>query len=127
MINLMLSSDPIKTFVSYSHKDKSLWQELNTHLQILVRQRKIAPWSDREIEAGAEWETRIREELELAQIILLLISADFLASEYCFTNEMMRAIERHDQGTARVIPILLRSCVWDGSPFSKLQALPAND
>jgi WD40 repeat protein len=121
------SSNPVKTFVSYSRKDKELWQSLNAHLQILVRQEKLEPWSDREIEAGTEWEPLLRENLESAQIILLLISSDFIASKYCYEKEMMRAIERHDQGTAKVIPILLRSCVWEGSPFSKIQSLPENN
>jgi hypothetical protein len=118
------SPAPIDVFVSYSHKDNDLRSKLVTHLSSLKRQRKIADWFDREIEAGAEWEAQLKDKLESSPVILLLISADFLASDYCYDIEMKRAIERHKLGMALVIPIILRPCDLDGSPFMELQALP---
>ena len=114
----------IEVFFSYSHKDEELRNELKKHLSILKRQGVITGWHDRRIGAGKEWEGEIDAHLNTAYIILLLISSDFLASDYCYDVEMKRAMERHEAGEARVIPIILRSCDWRGAPFGKLQALP---
>ena len=94
------------------------------HLANLKRQRKIQAWHDRAIEAGTEWDAEIKQQLETAQVILLLISPRFIASDYCYDLEMRRAVQRHDQDTARVIPIILKPCDWEGTPFNKLQVLP---
>lgn len=118
------SITPIEIFISYSHRDDELKDTLITHFSNLKRQKKIAAWQDRAIEGGQEWEAQIKQQLESAQIILLLISPDFMASDYCYDIEMERAIKRHDAGAARVIPVILRPCDWKDSPFSKLQALP---
>ncbi len=115
---------PITAFISYSHKDDELREELVMYLANLKRQKKLAAWHDRAIEAGDEWEAQIKGNLESAQIILLLVTPAFMASDYCYDIEMQRAVERHDAGTARVIPIILRPCDWRDSPFTKLQALP---
>ena len=114
----------LQVFISYSHKDEELREELDIHLSNLKRQGKIQAWHDRAIEAGAEWDVEIKHQLEAAEIILLLITPRFIASDYCYDLEMQRAIQRHDDGTARVIPIIVKSCDWQGSPFSKLQVLP---
>ena len=119
-------ADPIEVFFSYSHKDKSLRDKLATHLKILERQGVISGWHDRQITAGSEWAGEIDEHLNSAQVILLLISADFVASDYCYDIEMKRAMERHDSGEARVIPVILRPCSWEDAPFGKLQGLPTN-
>ncbi len=115
---------PIEVFISYSHKDEELREELDVHLSSLKRKGKIQAWHDRAIEAGAEWEAKILEKLETAQIILLLISPWFMASEYCYDEQMKRAMERHDSGNARVIPIILKPIDWQDTPFRKLQVLP---
>ena len=115
---------PIEVFYSYSHKDEELRERLETHLKLLQRQGVIKGWHDRLISAGTEWAGQIDHYLESSQIILLLISADFLASDYCYDKEMKRALERHEAGEARVIPIILRPVDWKGAPFSHLQALP---
>ena len=115
---------PCKVFISYSHRDEVLREELDVHLANLKRQEKIQAWHDRAIEAGTEWDADIRHHLETASIILLLISPRFMASDYCYDLEMQRAMERHQVGTARVIPIILKPVDWQGSPFSKLQVLP---
>jgi TIR domain len=115
---------PIEVFISYSHKDEALREELGTHLSLLMRDRVIDEWHDRRIVAGREWGGAIDEHLNSAAVILLLVSADFLASDYCYDIEMKRALERHDAGDACVIPVILRSVDWRGAPFAKLQALP---
>lgn len=119
-------TQPVEVFYSYSHKDEEFRDELEKHLVMLKREGFISGWHDRKIEAGIEWRDQINEHLESAGIILLLISSDFLASDYCYDIEMKRAMQRHDNGEARVIPIILRTCDWRSGPFAKLQALPKN-
>ncbi|MDJ0728985.1 MAG: toll/interleukin-1 receptor domain-containing protein [Crocosphaera sp.] len=116
----------IEVFFSYSHKDETLRDKLANHLKLLERQGVISAWYDRDITAGTEWEGQIDEHLESAKVILLLISADFLASNYCYDIELKRAMKRHELGEARVIPIILRDVDWKGATFGKLQALPKN-
>lgn len=115
---------PLKLFYSYSHKDEAMRRRLEAHLSVLRRLGAIAAWHDRQIGGGAEWKREISEHMESADLILLLISSDFLASDYCWDIEMKRAIERHDQGDAVVIPIMLHPVDWEGAPFAKLQTLP---
>ena len=115
---------PIRLFYSYSHKDEALRDELEEALALLKRQGLISSWHDRKIGAGEEWKGAIDQNLEEAQVILLLVSSSFLASDYCWDVETKRAIERHDRGEAKVIPVILRPCDWHGAPFGKLQALP---
>src|SRR5512145_104173 len=122
----MPKPEPLRVFVSYSQKDDTLRGELETHLKLLVRQGIISPWTDRDIVPGEEWRSRIEEQLETADLILLLVSANFLASDFIRNEELKRAIQRPDAGEARVIPILLRPCDWRGTPFAKLQGLPKN-
>ena len=117
-------TNSIEVFFSYSHKDEVLRDELVKHLSILRRQGMITAWHDRKITAGHEWAGAIDEHLNTAQVILLLISADFLASDYCYDLELRRVMARHDAGEALVIPIILRPVDWKGAPFGKLQALP---
>src|SRR2546428_6575835 len=102
------SRAPVSVVYSYAHADETLRQKLETHLSLLRRQGLISEWHDRKILPGAEWAGEIDEHLERASIILLLISADFLASDYCYDREMTRALERHQHGAVRVIPIILR-------------------
>jgi hypothetical protein len=115
---------PITVFFSYAHKDEALRDELAKHLTLLARQGVIKTWYDRNITAGSEWAEQIQQNMEAAQIHLLLVSADFLASDYCYNAEMKRALERHAAGEAQVIPIILRDVDWQGAPFSQLAALP---
>ena len=116
--------EPLRVFISYSHKDKRLRLELETHLKLLQRQGVIAVWTDRKITAGDEWKGKIDDSLESADIILLLVSADFLASDYCYDVEMKQALKLHEARRARVIPIILRDVDWQSAPFGKLRALP---
>lgn len=126
MDNGQVSSRDIEVFISYSHKDEALKNELANHLSNFKRQGLISTWYDRKIGAGEEWKGQIDSHLDSAQVILLLISSDFLASDYCYDIEMKRALERHETEQARVIPIILRPVDWQDAPFGKLQALPTN-
>ncbi|GHO96307.1 hypothetical protein KSF_063550 [Reticulibacter mediterranei] len=124
-----MASEPkkaLEVFFSYSHKDQDLRDQLETHLSLLKYQGFISSWHDRKIIAGTGWAEEIDIHLNSVQVILLLISANFLASPYCYGVEVKRAMERHDAGEARVIPIILRPCDWHNAPFGKLQALPTD-
>lgn len=116
--------DTLEIFYSYAHKDEKLRDELETALVMMRRQQLITNWYDRDIDEGREFAGEISEHLESANIVLLLVSNDFLKSDYCYEKEMMRAMERHEAGTAVVIPIILRPCQWHEAPFGKLKALP---
>jgi len=115
---------PIEVFYSYAHEDESLRDELEKQLALLKRQGIIAGWSDRAIGAGREWAGEINKHLKSAGIILLLVSADFLNSDYIFDVELKRAMVRHEAGEAVVVPVILRPCDWETAVFGKLQALP---
>lgn len=119
-------SQALRLFFSYSHKDDLLREQLETHLKLLQRQGLIQPWHDRRILPGDDWVGEIDDNLNRADIILLLVSSDFIASDYCYDIEMKRAMERHEAGEARVIPIILRPVDWRGTPFNKLSWLPQN-
>lgn len=111
-------------FFSYSHADEALRDQLEKQLSILRRQGVIETWHDRRIGAGEEIDRAISENLMSADIILLLISPDFINSDYCYDCEMTVAMERHERGEAIVIPVILRACQWHGAPFGKLNATP---
>lgn len=116
--------NPVDIFISYSHRDEAFRDDLVAHLASLRRSGLIRDWHDRCIQAGDSWKGAIDENLEKAQIVLLLVSAQFLASNYCFDVEMKRALERRTQGQTRVIPIIVRPCDWNTTPIGALQALP---
>jgi len=120
------SKQEIKLFYCYAHEDKPIRDELEKHLSWLRRRYQLINWHDREIMPGEEWEQAIDMHLNTANLILLLISSDFMNSDYCYGKEMRRALERHRAGTCRVIPILLRPTYWEDAPFSSLQLLPTD-
>lgn len=111
-------------FFSYSHEDEELRNRLEKHLALLKRQGLVEAWHDRRILAGSDLDEAISGNLESADIILLLVSADFLASDYCYSREMQRAMERHAAREAVVIPVILKPCDWHSAPFGKLLATP---
>jgi tetratricopeptide (TPR) repeat protein len=117
---------PVEVFCSYAHEDEAWLHELEIHLSLLKRQGLISLWHDRLISPGTDWAQAIDSRLEMASVILLLVSADFFASEYCFGIEMQRALERQEVGEARVIPILVRPVDWATAPIAHLQALPTD-
>lgn len=116
----------IKIFFCYAREDETFLNKLKTQLRPLQRQGLFDLWHDRDISAGTAWELAIKEQLNTAQIILLLVSPDFMASDYCYSVEMQRALERREKGEAEVIPIILRRVHWQGEPLGKLQALPTD-
>jgi hypothetical protein len=113
-----------RVFYSYSHKDAALRDALATHLAPLRQQNRIEEWYDRDIKPGTDWHEEISSRLDSADLILLLVSADFLASDYCFGVEIDRAMDRLKGGEVEVVPILLRPCLWQDSRFSQLQIVP---
>lgn len=115
---------PLRVFLSYSHKDEELCERFVVHLSQLKRDGLIEPWHDRRITAGAEWAGAIDDQLNAAHIIVLLVSPDFLASDYCNDVEMTRALERHQRGEALVVPVIIKPCDWQTSRFANFQALP---
>lgn len=111
-------------FFSYSHKDEELRNELEVHLAMLKREGLINSWHDRRIGAGEDIHSNISEELENADIVLLLVSANFLASDYCYDKEMKRALDKNQEGSTRVIPVIIHPCDWTSSAFGSLRATP---
>ena len=115
---------PVELFYSYAHRDERLHKRLETHLSVLRQQGVITEWHDRKIVAGTDWKQSIDTHLMTATVILLLISPDFLASDFCYGVEMQRALARHAAGDACVIPVILRPVDWQGTPFAHLQCVP---
>lgn len=113
-------------FISYSHRDEVFRQELEAHLAPLRRQGLLSQWHDRRMTAGDPLDDTISAQLEQADLILMLISADFIASEYCYAKEMARAIERHEAGQIRAICIICRPCDFQGLPFARFVLLPTD-
>ena len=114
----------MRAFISYSHRDSSALGRLHTHLSVLRREGHIEEWFDREILAGGQIDSEIQAKLESFELFLLLLSPDFLASDYCVEKEMSRALERHHSGDARVIPIVVEPCDWASTALKELKVLP---
>lgn len=114
----------VQVLFSYAHKDEELRDRLETHLTILQRLGTIQTWHDRKLMPGDTWAGIIGDNFQRAELILLLVSADFIQSEYCYEIEMKRALERHEKGEAKVVPIIVRECRWQTAPFGNLQVLP---
>jgi hypothetical protein len=114
---------PLEVFLSYAREDEALSERLVKHLSVLKRQRVIRDRDKRQISAGTDWAGQLSEHLYTARIILVLVSPDFMGSDY-HNAELKIALERHDAGTARVIPVILRPTDWEGTPLGKLQAVP---
>ena len=112
--------EPVQVFISYAHKDESYKDRLVTSFASLKRRGYISAWEDRQIPIGGEWDHHIKSALNDADIILLMISMDFMNSEYCFDVEVKRAIERHNDpnDNACVVPIIVRPSDWMDSEFA---------
>lgn len=115
-----------RVFVSYSHLDQGLRGQLDVHMAALKRQDVIEVWTDHCIRPGEPFDSKISAALEAADIILLLVSPDFLHSDYCVTIEMQRALERAKAGRAQVVAIILRPCDWQSLEIGRLKALPTD-
>ena len=117
-------SEGLSLFISYAHADEEVKTELVKHLKPLERMGLVSEWHDRKLKAGDEWVHVISDKLRKSDIILLLISVDFINSKYCFEIELDEALQMHDAKKTRVIPVVVRNCLWASMPFAKLQALP---
>jgi hypothetical protein len=111
-------------FISYSHKDEQYKDDLIEHLALLKRNKIVDIWHDRKIMPGDEWKDEIDSNLSSAEIIIILVSQSFIASDYCYDVELKKALEMHENQEAILIPIIVRSCDFGSSVFSHLQALP---
>ena len=114
----------VKIFFCYAHEDAGMASKLRKHLRPLERNGLVTLWFDGDIRAGMEWDAEIRHQLSQAQIVLLLVSAAFMDSDYCYSVEMQQALVKHARGEASVVPVVLRDVFWRVAPFEKLQALP---
>jgi hypothetical protein len=119
-----IDSSPINLFYAYAEEDEKFRIQLENHLSLLKREGIISSWHFRMLIGGDEWRGEIDHNINNSQIILLLISSDFISSDYCYDVEMRTAMQLHNSQKARVIPVILRPVDWQTSPFSKLQALP---
>lgn len=113
-----------KIFISYSHRDEKGLERLHAHFSMLRREGAIETWFDREILAGDDVDEEVKVALHGSDIFIALVSPDFLASNYCYEREMTEALQRHDEGLIRVIPIILEPCDWLSSPLGRLKGLP---
>lgn len=114
----------VKVFLSYAHADEKYKEELDKHFAALKRSEKVETWNDRKLQAGCRLDEDIKRHLNEDHIIILLISSDFIASDYCYNIEMKRAIERNERGECMVIPIIIRPCLWMETPLKNILALP---
>jgi hypothetical protein len=115
-----------KVFISYSHRDEKALDSLHKHLIMLRRDGLIETWYDREILAGGDIDGEVQVNLADSDLFLAIVSPDFLASDYCYKREMEVAIKRHNEGTLRVVPIILEPCDWQSSPLKHQKAVPKN-
>ena len=118
--------EPVDLFYSYAHEDEKLRDELDGHLALLRRKGVIRPWHDRGIVPGQKWDKTIDAQLTNADLILLLVSMDFMNSDYIWGKELATAIARAESDDASVVPVLLRAVDIEGAPFAKLQGLPTD-
>jgi hypothetical protein len=116
--------EPVEVFIAYSHEDQGFLKEIEKSLKIISRTVNIKLWHARNITPGNEWRAEIAQNLGRAHIILLLVSRDFIASDYCHDVELKEAMRRHRAGEAIVIPIIFRRCEWQNTPLGGIQALP---
>lgn len=114
----------MKAFISYSHRDEAVVERLHTHLAMLKREGALSAWYDREILGGGDLDDDIAENLAASDLFIAVVSPDFLSSDYCYEREMARAIERHEKGDIRVLPIIAEPCDWHSSPLARFKALP---
>jgi hypothetical protein len=115
---------PVEVFYSFAEIDAPLLEQLEHHLSLLRHEGYISTWHHRQIPAGGDLQEELDVHLNTASLILLLISSDFLASNYCYKREMQQALQRHETHQARVAPIIVRPVDWQSAPFGDLQALP---
>ncbi|MDU3117332.1 MAG: toll/interleukin-1 receptor domain-containing protein [Clostridioides difficile] len=122
--NVNMNYDKKKVFLSYSHVDESFKEKLEKQLSPLIRNKKIESWNDRNIDAGSRLDDEIKKNLEEADIIILLVSDDFIASNYCYETEMTNAMDREQRGECKIMPIIVRPCLWEETPLKDYLLMP---
>ncbi len=110
--------------MSYSHKDMSYKEELLSHLSPLIRLNEVMVWEDGQILPGKKWNSEISLHLNDADVVLCLISSDFISSEFCYSVELKEALDEHEKNRKVIIPILIRKCYWDKLPIAEIQGVP---
>ena len=115
---------PLRLFLSYAHEDRNILEELRKHLAPLRHEQVVTDWYDRELVPGQSWNHRIQEQLESSHLVLVIVTADFVASDYAYGQELNRALELHDTGLLRLIPVIARNCLWQNLPLARIQVLP---
>jgi hypothetical protein len=117
--------DTVKVFISYSRKDKDLMEELLTHLKVLTRSNPhLEIWYDGLLEPGVLWDDTIKKKLHSAHIVLLLISANFLITDYIWNIEVQSTLEKQQKGELTAIPVIMKACDWEPTPIGRFQAIP---
>ena len=119
-----MRSGPLSLFLSYAHADESIAEALRRHLSPLRHEGVVEAWYDRDLGPGDRWDDEISARLEAADIVIALLSADFVASEYAYGRELRRALELHQLGRLVLVPVIGRACYWQSLPIGSLQALP---
>ncbi|HVE83171.1 MAG TPA: toll/interleukin-1 receptor domain-containing protein [Myxococcales bacterium] len=114
----------MEIFISFSHSDGAAKDMLCKHLSSLAQDGLIHLWDDRQLSPG-EWEDEIQDRLDRADVVLLLVSSDYISSRFC-TAEALRALERDDAGECFTVPIILRECDWTTRPWARLVSLPTD-
>ena len=117
----------VNAFISYAHKDLEYLKELKTALAPLIRLKRLKLWDDRDIDAGEEWRKEIFRQLEEADIVICLVSADFVASDFCYQKEFKLALEAHERGEKTIVPVMLRKTDWQDLPLAEIQGVPGNE
>lgn len=123
---MYLGNNELKCFISYSHKDKKMCEEFRTHVDVLNRTYNITQWYDGMIPAGGEIDDEIVKNLNDSDIVFLLISTNYIRSNFCYEKELAIAISRHRNNECIVIPVILRQFLQGEYPFSKLKYVPTD-
>jgi formylglycine-generating enzyme required for sulfatase activity len=119
-----MTTDPIRIFIVYAREDEKYVHQLRRTVQDMERRAEIKIWTDHELQAGEKWDEEIKAALHAAQVILILMSWDAMASEYIERVEMKNALERASSGQVRVAPVIVRKSAWTDTPIGHLQAIP---
>ena len=118
-----MTSNPVRVFVSYAHADQAVQATFQSQLRAAESQGAFTYWDDTRIEPGQEWDTAIREQIETADIALLLVSDSFLSSRYCTTVEVPRLL----RDMRKIFWVTVNACPWELSPFHEIQACATLD
>jgi hypothetical protein len=111
-----------RVFISYSHKDKRFLDELLTHLKPLERAGRLSPWSDLQIQPGSKWIEDIQAALATTKVAVLLVTKDFLASDFIHQSELNPLLKAAEEGGVAIRWVLVRDCNWSKTRLKDYQA-----